>query len=177
MAEPRWLDDTEMRAWRALVAVHLRLFTLLDHELRRRHGLTGADYGILVNLSEAPDRSLRMSELAQRVLESKSRLSPHVARLEAQGLVERRPCTSDRRGAHAVLTDAGARRLATAAPDHVHGVRAHFVDLLGRRQLEVLGQALERVDDHVADRLRAHVFDTSLLAGARARRAGDPAPP
>lgn len=153
MPEPRWLDDTEMRAWRALVATHVRLFALLDDELRRGHGLSGGDYAILVNLSEAPDRRLRMSELAERVLESKSTLSHHVARLEVAGLVERRPCTSDRRGAHAVLTDTGARRLAGAAPTHVEGVRAHFVDLLDPDELEVLAQALGRVDAHVAERI------------------------
>ena len=89
MTEPRWLDDDEMRAWRAFVTTTVRLFEQLDRELKAEHGLTHDDYAILVNLSEAPGQRMRMTELADRVLESKSRLSHHVGRLEADGLVER----------------------------------------------------------------------------------------
>jgi DNA-binding MarR family transcriptional regulator len=149
MTEPRWLDDDEMRAWRAFVITHVRLFEALDRELKADHGLTHDDYGILVNLSEAPGRRMRMTELATRVLESKSRLSHHVGRLEAEGLVRRESCPNDLRGLNAVLTPAGLRLLRRAAPDHVRAVRQHFIDHLDRSQLRLLADALGAVADHL----------------------------
>ena len=98
MTEPRWLDDDEMAAWRSFVHASVRLFERLDREIKADHGLTHDDYAILVNLSEAPALRMRMTELASRVLESKSRLSHHVGRLEAEGLVRRESCPNDLRG-------------------------------------------------------------------------------
>ena len=150
MTEPRWLSEDEQRSWRAFLSVNLLLFDQLGREMQRQHGLTNADYEILVNLSEAPDRRLRMSELAGRTLSSRSRLSHQVARMEAAGLVERTPCAQDRRGFWANLTETGWKTLVEAAPDHVAGVRAHLVDAMTPEQFSQLGQACQVV----ADRLR-----------------------
>ena len=147
MAKTRWLDDEEMRAWRAFVVASVRVFEQLDRELKSEDGFSHDDYAILVNLSEAPGQRLRMTELADRVLESKSRLSHHVGRLEADGLVERQSCPSDRRGMEAVLTAAGQRRLDHVAPHHLRSVRHHFIDRLDRDQLGSLSDALEAVID------------------------------
>jgi DNA-binding MarR family transcriptional regulator len=149
MTEPRWLDEEEMRAWRAFVMTNVRLFEQLDRELKGEHGLTHDDYGILVNLSEAPGQRLRMSELATRVLESKSRLSHHVGRLQAEGLVRRETCPNDLRGLFAVLTPAGRRLLRRAAPAHVRSVREHFIDRLDREQITALADALGQVAEHL----------------------------
>ncbi len=145
MTEPRWLDDDEMRAWRAFVTTSVRLFEQLDRELKAEHGLTHDDYAILVNLSESPGQRMRMTELASRVLESKSRLSHHVGRLETEGLVRRESCPNDLRGLFAVLTPAGRQLLRQAAPSHVRSVRKHFIDHLDRSQLRSVADALETV--------------------------------
>lgn len=149
MTKPRWLDEDEMRAWRAFVTTSVRLFEQLDRDLKADHDLTHDDYGILVSLSEAPGHRLRMTELASRVLESKSRLSHHVGRLQADGLVCRESCPNDLRGLFAVLTPAGQEVLERAAPDHVRSVRAHFIDQLDRTQLRSLADALEQVAEHL----------------------------
>ncbi len=126
----RWLDDEEQEAWRTWLRHSLLLFDRLDAELRHTHGVGLADYEILVQLSEAPDRSLRMSDLAAQALVSRSRLTHRVDRLVAAGLVERRPCPTDRRGLFAVLSPKGAELLSQAAPTHVNGVRRYAIDPL-----------------------------------------------
>jgi DNA-binding MarR family transcriptional regulator len=148
----QWLDGVESAAWRALVVASNRLKAVLDAELNAGHGLSFGDYEVLVVLSEAPDRQLRMSELAELLCLSPSGLTRRLDRLTRDDLVERRQCPSDRRGTYAVLTDAGFARLEAAAPDHVRGVRQHFVDLLERPQLEVLAGALERIADRCPGR-------------------------
>lgn len=145
MADERWLDDEEMRVWRAFVTSSVRLFEQLDRELKAEHALSHNDYAILANLADAPGQRLRMTELADRVLESKSRLSHHVNRLEHDGLVRRETCPSDRRGLFAVLSPAGEARLRDAAPAHVRSVRRHFIDRLDRPQLRTLADALDAV--------------------------------
>ena len=149
MAEPRWLTDDEQRSWRAFLAVHLMLPDQLSRELQRQHGLTHADYEILVHLSESDDSRLRMSDLAAKTLSSKSRLSHQISRMEEAGLVERVPCTRDRRGFWAVLTDTGWKTLTEAAPDHVESVRAHLVDVLTPEQFAQFGQLCRIVADHL----------------------------
>jgi DNA-binding MarR family transcriptional regulator len=134
--EPSWLDADEMAAWRALVAVSSRLFEQLDRELVAAHDLTLGDYEVLAYLSDAPEQRLRMSELADDLLVSRSRLTHHVNRLEREKLVERAKCPTDRRGSFAVLTAEGRRRLVAAAPTHVAGVRAHLFDQLTPDQVE-----------------------------------------
>jgi DNA-binding MarR family transcriptional regulator len=145
----RWLTEEEQRSWRAYLAASHLLMDQLGRELQRSHGLTHNDYEILVRLSEAPDRRLRMTDLAQGCLLSKSRLSHQVTRMEQAGLVTRTSCPDDRRGAYAVLTDEGLRRLEDAAPTHVEGVRRHLVDLLEPAEFAALGAALSRVADHL----------------------------
>jgi DNA-binding MarR family transcriptional regulator len=122
-----WLTDEEQRAWR----LHLDVSRLLMHQLERDlqpFGLTNNDYEILVNLSEAPEHRMRMSDLAKGTLQSKSRLSHQITRMEASGLVRRENCESDRRGLYAVLTEQGWDTMRQVAPRHVASVRAHFID-------------------------------------------------
>lgn len=135
-----WLTAEQQQSWRSWLALSLLLPDQLNRDLQRDHGLTLADYEILVWLSEAADHQLRMSELAERTLSSRSRLSHQIDRMERSGYVERRPCHDDRRGFFAVLTSAGLTALTTAAPDHVDSVREHLVDVLSPEQLTQLGE-------------------------------------
>src|SRR3954469_8569252 len=118
-ADTQWLDDDEQRTWRAFLTAQRLLFDALDRQLQRDAGLPHAYYEILVRLSEAEGRSLRMSDLAEGTLSSRSRLSHAVARLEERGWVVREDCLTDRRGQVARLTDEGFEVLATAASGHV----------------------------------------------------------
>jgi len=136
-----------MSAWRSLLSAHARLISLLDAELQASQGMSVSDYGVLVNLSEAEDGRMRMSDLAERLLLSPSGLTRRLDGLVKAGLVSRARCPTDRRGALAVLTKAGWKRLEQAAPDHVAQVRRHFVDKLNRRQLQALVDALAKVSD------------------------------
>lgn len=145
----RWLTAEQQKHWRAYIAATELLQDRLSRELQASHGLTLSDYEILVRLSEAPDRRLRMSELADYTLSSRSRLSHQVDRLENQGLVERQACETDRRGANAVLTDKGWELLVAAAPTHVEGVREHLVDLLSDKEFAAVGKALATVAEHL----------------------------
>lgn len=145
----QWLDAEQQRHWRAYLAASTLLSDRLSRELQASHGMTMADYEILVRLSEAPDRRLRMSELADNTLSSRSRLSHQVDRLEKAGWVKREACETDRRGANAVLTDHGFSVLEAAAPTHVAGVREHLVDLLTPEQFAALGSALAAVAEHL----------------------------
>jgi DNA-binding MarR family transcriptional regulator len=138
-AEPRWLNDDEQQAWRAFIDA-IRLFTgEIDRELQRDSGLNHAYYQILVTLSEAPGRTMRMSELAALTLASRSRLSHAVARLEEAGWVIRQSCPSDRRGSFAVMTDEGLAVLELAARGHVEAVRRNLFDVLTPLQIGQLG--------------------------------------
>ncbi len=147
----RWLDDDQQRHWRAWMAAQTLLRERLSRDLQERHGLTLADYEILVRLSEADDRRLRMSRLAEGTLASRSRLTHQIDRLERELLVTREPCEDDRRGQLAVLTDHGFERLSAAAPTHVEGVRAHLVDVLTPDQFAAVGEACATIRDALAD--------------------------
>jgi DNA-binding MarR family transcriptional regulator len=138
--EPRWLDDEEQRTWRAFLAVIRLLASGLDAQLQRDAGMPHAYYMVLAMLSEAPGRTLRMSELATIVNSSQSRLSHAVARLEERGWVRREKCPSDRRGSMAVLTDAGYDVLVAAAPGHVAAVRQILFDRLTPAQVRQLAE-------------------------------------
>jgi DNA-binding MarR family transcriptional regulator len=139
-----------MAAWGALIRAHTRLFAQLDAELVADHGLSLADYEVLVQLSAAPGGVRRMAELAQASLVSPSGLTRRVDGLQAKGLVCRRSCPSDGRGSLAALTDEGRRRLAEAAPTHARGVRSHLIDKLSPAELAVMAAALERVAGDLA---------------------------
>ena len=131
-----------MRAWRALIQVTTGVLGVLDNELQAEHGLSLGEYEVLVHLSEAPEHSLRMADLATRLHLSPSGITRRIDGLERAGLVERRRCPSDRRGSNAVLTPEGMRRLKAAAPTHVRGVRAHFIDQLSEKEIANLASVL-----------------------------------
>jgi DNA-binding MarR family transcriptional regulator len=134
-----WLTDEQQAAWRPFVALLLRLPAVLDAQLQRDAGLNHFDYLVLSGLSEAPGRTLRMSELAARASSSLSRLSHVVSRLEAKGWVRREPCPGDGRYINAVLTEAGWDKIVATAPGHVAAVRELLVDPLSEEQLRQLG--------------------------------------
>ena len=141
------IPDAHLGAWRAFLEAHARTIELLARELRDDEGLPLSWYDVLVHLNEASERRLRMQELADAVLLSKSGLTRLIDRMERDGLVCRSACPVDRRGTFAELTDAGRRRLEETAPRHIRGVQEHFADLFDEdeeRQLEVL---LRRVAD------------------------------
>jgi DNA-binding MarR family transcriptional regulator len=143
MAETRWLSADEQRTWRAFLHATQRVLDEVDRQLHRDAGLPHGYYEILVRLSEAPDRTLRMSQLAASLLSSRSRLSHAVARLEEKGWIERHECPSDRRGQLAVLTEEGFAALAAAAPGHVERVRSLVFDPLTPAQARELGRISE----------------------------------
>jgi DNA-binding MarR family transcriptional regulator len=145
----RWLDPDEQRTWRSYLAASRALMDTLDRELQRDAGMPHAYYEILVRLSEATDRRLRMSELAEATSSSRSRLSHAVARLEESGWVRREDCPTDRRGQIAVLTDHGFAALEAAVPGHVEGVRRHLFDLLSRAQVDQLRRISDTLVDHL----------------------------
>jgi DNA-binding MarR family transcriptional regulator len=147
----RWLTPDEQRAWRAFGAASRLLFDQLDRELQRDADLPHAYYEILVRLSEAAGRSMRMSDLAEATLSSRSRLSHAVARLEERGWVRREECATDRRGQLARLTDDGLAALAAAAPGHVEGVRRHLFDQLTDAQVGQVRELAEAVLRHLAE--------------------------
>ena len=149
---PRWLDAEEQRAWRAWLYSSQLLNDRLDRELTRATGIPHAYYEILVQLSETPERQLRMSELADRCLSSRSRLSHAVSRLEERGWVRRQVCAEDGRGLLAVLTDDGLAALEAAAPVHVEGVRTHLFDQLSPEQVAAMRDVGETLLRHLGPR-------------------------
>lgn len=135
----------ELEAWRAFLRSHARVTRLLDAELTAECDLPLGSYEVLIHLNEAPGRTLRMTELADRVLLSRSGLTRLVDRLEGDGLIRRESCPSDARGTNAVLTDVGLARLKAAAPVHLRGVREHVIDVLSPQEIATLAEALGRV--------------------------------
>ena len=161
---PQWLDEQQQRTWRAWLAVTELLPRTLDAQLQRDAGMTHAAYVVLAMLSEAPDRSRRMSDLARTANQSQSRLSHTVARLEERGWVRRERSAEDGRGNVAVLTDAGWDVVRSVAPGHVAAVRAALFDPLTRQQTEALRDVLETVVqglDPDASRRVAHGSDVA----------------
>ena len=139
------LSASELAAWRGFLRVHSALAKQLDAELEAEHGLPLSSYDVLINLQRAPGRRLRMAELADAVLLSRSGMTRLVDRLERDGLLVRDTCASDARGCFAVLTQAGDELLARARPTHLDGVRAAFLAHLEPKDLEQLGALWERV--------------------------------
>ncbi|WP_329279739.1 MarR family winged helix-turn-helix transcriptional regulator [Streptomyces sp. NBC_00691] len=144
MTEPRWLTDEEQHVWRAYLHATTLLEDHLDRQLQRDAGMPHIYYGLLVQLSQAPRRRLRMTELARSAKITRSRLSHAVARLEKNGWVTRENCPSDKRGQFARLTDEGVEVLRQNAPGHVAAVRQALFDRLSPDQVEQLG-AIMRV--------------------------------
>jgi len=151
---PRWLNPTEMKAWRSYIIASRRMLEALDTDLDG-HDLSMADYEILAQLSDAPERKMRMSELAEIALLSRSRLSHRMKVMEKAGWVKREACPSDKRGYFAVMTAKGWKAIVAAAPDHVESVRTRFVDHLNKSDQEVLAQIFSRIETS----LRKEVLD------------------
>jgi DNA-binding MarR family transcriptional regulator len=139
------LSDTEMRAWQALLHAYHQVIRTLDRELRDEHELPLAAYDVLLRLAGAPGRSLRMTDLAQRVMLSPSGVTRLVDRLVAKGFVQRRPDPDDARVALACLTEEGLRQLRRAARTHLRGIREHFTGRLGETQLRNVASGLETI--------------------------------
>lgn len=146
------IPAAQLAAWRAFLEAHARTVEVLSHELRTEAELPLTWYDVLVQLSEADDGRLRMQELADAVLLSKSGLTRLIDRMEREGLVTRSRCSDDRRGTYAELTEAGRQRLRDAAPTHLRGVREHFADLLDDAEAAELERLLHRIATAANDR-------------------------
>jgi DNA-binding MarR family transcriptional regulator len=142
---PDRLDATELRAWRGLLKAHASLVKRLDAELEAAHGLPLTSYEVLVRLEGAEDCRMRMHDIASSVWLSRSGLTRLIDRLERDGLVARKSCSHDARGAFACITDEGRRKLAEARPTHHAGVRRLFLSQFSREDLELLTEMWERV--------------------------------
>lgn len=141
---PKWLNPAEMKAWRNYIIASRRLLEALDVDLVS-HDLSMPDYEILAQLSDAPDRRMRMSELADIAMLSRSRLSHRMKVMEEAGWVKRESCSDDKRGSFAVMTPKGWKAIVAAAPDHVASVRARFIDHLSKADQVALAQIFEKV--------------------------------
>lgn len=151
MTEGRWLDESEHRAWLGYRRMRLWLDAQIARDLAADSGLSLADYDVLSTLASAEDRRGRSTEIATRMLWSKSRLSRQLDRMERRGLVKRTHSTADARGSDIVLTSEGLEAITNAAPGHVDSVRAHFIDLLSAGQITALGDIAETVLAHLGD--------------------------
>jgi DNA-binding MarR family transcriptional regulator len=149
MAEVPWLDAQEQRAWRAFLEVTRELPAELNRQLSRDAGLSGADYALLVPLSEAAESRMRPRDLGRQVDWDRSRLSHQLRRMQERGLVVREECCTDGRGAFIVLTDRGRDAIKSAAPDHVRSVRRFLFDVLRPGEVETLMSIYDRVLDRV----------------------------
>ena len=142
---PKWLSEPEMQAWKALVATATGVLATLDRELQSAHGLSLAEYEVLAHCSEQPQGSIRMSDLAQAIHLSPSGMTRRIDAMVRRGLVRREACPTDRRASNVLLTDEGAAALRDAAPTHLRGVRAHFIDRLSPQQLAQLAEAFSAI--------------------------------
>ena len=146
--EPQWLDEEEQNAWREYLRASRLLESALDHDLQA-HGLQLSEYEILSMLSEAPGRRLRMSVIAELVVQSRSRLTHTAGRLESRGWVRREPCAGDRRGVELVLTGTGFAEITRMAPTHVGSVRGNLLEHLSRVELLALGRAMAAISNGI----------------------------
>ncbi len=141
--------DPRLETWRAFLRAHALLTRRLDEDLRSEQGLTLGEYSALLQVAEAPGRSLRMNQLATGIFLSRSGVTRLIDRLEADGLITRSTCTDDGRGALAVLTDAGLARLRAAARTHLNGIAQYFLDVVPDGDLEVLTATFQAIDERV----------------------------
>ena len=140
---PRWLNADQQRVWRSYLLGSALLMERINADLRQ-HGLDVAEWEILVNLSEVEGRRMRMSDLADSVHQSRSRLTHTITRMEKSDLVKRTSCPEDRRGVWAELTDEGMALIVRAAPSHVETVRQNFVDAMSTEDYAAIGRASRR---------------------------------
>ncbi len=145
-----WLNPREMKAWRNYIISARRLLDALDNDLDG-HDLSMPDYEVLAQLSEAPNRRMRMSDLAQTALISKSRLSHRMKVMEKAGWVRRETCPIDKRGSFAIMTEKGWRAIVKAAPDHVESVRKRFIDNLSTKDQEEIARIFNRIGLELRD--------------------------
>ncbi|MQM24665.1 MarR family winged helix-turn-helix transcriptional regulator [Glycomyces albidus] len=148
MTEPRWLSDTEMRAWLGYRRMRRLLDLRINRDLAADAGLSEQDYDVLSILSELPDPAIRVGELSERLLWTRSGLSRHLGRMEQRGLVTREDDPDDARGTVVALTETGRGAIRGAAPGHVDSVRRHLIDRLTPAELQVLGDIAEKVLDN-----------------------------
>lgn len=141
------LDAEHLTAWRMFITAHARLIETIDQELAAAGCISLAWYDVLVELVEAPGHRLRMSEVAERVVLSRSTLTRLVDRLEAEGLLQRERSTTDRRGAYAVLTEPGRAALRKAWPIYAQGISTHFAQHLSADEAKLLSGSMARVLD------------------------------
>jgi DNA-binding MarR family transcriptional regulator len=149
VAKPRWLDQRQAHVWDSYLHMNQHLYAALEDRLVRDAGLSGADYKVLVPLSETPGGVLRARELGTEIGWDRSRLSHHITRMERRGLVAREECSDDARGLMVRLTDAGRKAIESAAPEHAEMVHRYFFDLVSRQELETLASVFDRVLEHV----------------------------
>ena len=153
-------QDPRIAPWRAFLLAHARVTRRLDEELRIEHDLSLAEYEALLRIVQAPDRRIRMNQLADRVLLSKSGVTRLVDRLVADGLVQRTQCLTDARGAEAVLTASGLTRLRSASKTHLRGISDHFLGAVDPMDLGTVERALGAV----AERAGPSAGDPELCA-------------
>jgi DNA-binding MarR family transcriptional regulator len=144
-AKTRWLDEQEQAAWRGYLHMQARLSAQMNRQLQNDSNLSLSDFGVLVQLAENLDGRVRVLELADALRWEKSRLSHHLARMEQRGLVERKECSADKRGAFVVLTPAGRDAIDAAAPRHVETVRRLVFDVITPEQVDTLAKITEQV--------------------------------
>jgi len=162
----RWLDDEQQEAWRRFLEGTSRFYEALDRAHDAALPLGFGEYHLLVQLSEAPEHTLRMSALADFLALSRSRLTHTVDRMEARGLVERRPVPGDRRGVNCVMTPAGHGLLVETAPGHVAAVRRLLVDALDPEEMETLGRAMAKVCEAAKSEDRHSRLRPTIVKGA-----------
>ena len=148
----KWLNTSEMQAWRSYIVSSRRLFEALESDLSE-HGLTLPDYEMLVHLSEAPDRTMRMSDLAEKAMMSRSRLSHRIKAMEKAGWVKRQACASDKRGSFAVMTAKGWNTIKSAAPDHIASVRERFIQHLSKKDQAAVADVFGRIENELRNEI------------------------
>jgi DNA-binding MarR family transcriptional regulator len=171
--EPR---DPRLAPWRAFLLAHARIVRRLDEELRAEHELTIGEYDALVTVAQAPDRRIRMRQLADEVILSKSGVTRLIDRLVDDGLVERSACLSDARGAEAVLTERGLTRLRAASRTHLRGIHEHFLAVLGPDDLDAVEQTMTSIARHAGGDSTLEPGRSSSDAPAAGSSAGPRAP-
>lgn len=150
--EVRWLSTEQQEHWRAFLTGSAIITAALSSQLEADSGMSLSEYEVLVRLSESEDHTLRMSQLADGLVHSRSRLTHTVRRMEQRGLVERRACEVDGRGVNCHMTPLGHEALVAAAPGHVTAVRKHLVDVLTPEQFAALGAAMTAVAENFQSR-------------------------
>ena len=156
-ARPLSSRDPRLQPWRSFLTAHARITRRLDEELRAEHDISLAEYDALLTIADAPDRTIRMRQLADRVLLSKSGVTRLIDRLVADGLVVRDQCMTDARGAEAVLTDKGLERLRRASRTHLRGIERHFFEVVDSGDLGAIQRAMVDVAEHAEQESRPTV--------------------